>query len=128
MVAIVYSTYCWSRVATSNNELIVIARVIGWLWACDVELIEVQPENQYRELKIKINLKSENLTTQIITQRNPDIAPTTLSANERPWNSPLNSIAIYRDSRYVVTLDLSRKHCGEKKSVALSVSSLLLVQ
>jgi len=45
MVAIVYSTYGWSRVATSNNELIVVARVIDRFWACDIELIEVQPEN-----------------------------------------------------------------------------------
>jgi hypothetical protein len=45
VVAIVYSTYGWSGVATSNNELIVVARVIDRLWAHDVELSEVQPEN-----------------------------------------------------------------------------------
>jgi hypothetical protein len=83
VVAIVYSTYGWSRVATSNNELIVVTRVIDRFWACDIELIEVQPENYYRELKSKIKSKSEHLTTQIITQRNPDIAPTTLRASER---------------------------------------------
>ena len=44
MVAIVCSTYGWCRVATSHNELIVVARVVDWLWACDIELIEVQPK------------------------------------------------------------------------------------
>jgi len=44
VVAIVCSTYGWSRVATSHNEPIVVACVVDRLWAYDIELIEVQPK------------------------------------------------------------------------------------
>jgi hypothetical protein len=44
VVSSVYSTYGWGRVATSYNELIIVAHVVNWLWPCDIELIEVQPE------------------------------------------------------------------------------------
>jgi hypothetical protein len=50
MVSIVNTTYGRGRVTASYNELIVVAHVVDWLWACDVELIKIQPESSAKNI------------------------------------------------------------------------------